>query len=282
MPPSEPPKYRQIVTVLKDHIGLGILKPGDRLPTVREIVEKWDVSHATATRAARELCREGYAHVVGNATYVRDRGQDLTVKRVLWGSRGRASLGEANIGYGEFGGPAHMPGWCEVTEAGLVAAPDYVADVMELERGTEVLRVERVDRWSPWQQGGERPASVPPPRPYQLAVHWYPAAWAEVSPSMLVTGKNTATSPQIDNGYGAQLAEQRFGRTPMAGLEAYHARAADEREARLLEVDAGSIVLGCVETWQDDEGVTEYRETVMPQGVVRMLQHRDPNERDEE
>lgn len=276
----EAPKYRQIVTLFKSQIGTDVLKPGDRLPTVREIADRWSVSHATATKAARELCREGYAHVVGNATYIRDRGQDLTVKRILWGSRGRNSLGPDDIGYVEFGGPSHMPGWCEVTAAGLVAAPDYVADVMELERGTEVLRVERVDRWAPWEPGGRRPAL--PPRPYQLSVHWYPAAWAEISPDMLVTGTDNGTSPLTDNGYGAQLAEEHFGRRPTAGLEAYHARAADEREARRLEVEVGSIVLGCVETWQDDEGVTEYRETVMPQGVVRMLQHRDPNEQDEE
>lgn len=281
MSQPEAPKYRQIVTLLKTQIGTGVFKPGDRLPTVREIADRWSVSHATATKAQRELCREGYAHVVGNATYVRDRGQDLTVKRILWGSRNRASLGPNSVGYGEFGGPAHMAGWCEVTAAGLVAAPDYVADVMELERGTEVLRVERVNRWSPWQ-GGERPASVPPPRPYELSVHWYPAAWAEISPIMLVTGTDDGNSPLTDNGYGAQLAEEATGRRPAAGLEAYHARAADEREARLLEIEVGSIVLGCVETWQDDDGVTEYRETVMPQGVVRMLQHRDPNERDEE
>lgn len=276
----EAPKYRQIVTLFKSQIGTGVLKPGDRLPTVREIADHWSVSHATATKAARELCREGYAHVVGNATYIRDRGQDLTVKRILWGSRGRNSLGPDNVGYVEFGGPSHLPGWCEVTAAGLVAAPDYVADVMELERGSEVLRVERVDRWAPWKPDGRRPALSP--RPYQLAVHWYPAAWAEISPNMLATGTDDGTSPLTDNGYGAQLAEEHFGRRPTAGLEAYHARAADEREARLLEIEVGSIVLGCVETWQDDEGVTEYRETVMPQGVVRMLQHRDPNERDEE
>lgn len=278
----EPPKYRQIVTLFKGQISTGVLRPGDRLPTVREIVDQWGVSHATATRAARELCREGYAHVVGNATYVRNRGADLTVKRILWGSRNRGSLGPDNVGYTEFGGLPHMPGWCEVTAAGLVPAPDYVADVMELPRGTKVLRVERVDRWSPQQSDGDRPAQVSPPRPYQLAVHWYPAEWAEISPSMLVTGTDDGTSPLTDNGHGAQAAEEATGRRPTAGLEAYHARAADEREARLLDIEVGAIVLGCVETWQDEQGVTEYRETVMPQGVVRMLQHRDPNERDEE
>lgn len=279
MAQSEPPKYRQIMGFFKSQMGTGTLNPGDRLPTVRELAEKWQISHATATKVMRELCREGYAHVVGNATYVRDRGADLTVKRILWGSRGRHSLGDADPGYSEFGGPAHKPGWCAVTESGLVAAPDYVADVMELPRGTEVLRMERVDRWAPWSRTGD---PEPAPRPYQLSVHWYPAAWAEISPSLLVTGVDDGNSPLTDNGYGAQLAEQAAGRRPVAGLEAYHARLADEREARLLEIEVGSTVLGCVETWQDDDGVVEYRETVMPMGVTRMIQHRDPAERDPE
>lgn len=274
---AEPPKYRQIMTLIKSQISTGVLSPGDRLPTVREIAERWHVGHATATKAHRELCREGYAHIVGNATYVRDRRtQDVVLKRILWGSRGRASLGEADLGYGEFDGPAQRPGWCAVTASGLVAAPDYVADVMELPRGTEVLRVERVHRGMPIAK------PVLQPRVFELRVHWYPAAWAELSPSLLVVGVNDATSPLIDNGYGATLAEQQTGRRPVAGLEAYHARLADEREAQLLEVEVGSVVLGCVETWQDDDGVVEYRETVMPMGVTRMIQHRALNERDEE
>lgn len=279
----EAPKYRQIVTLIKSQISTRVLNPGDRLPTVREIADTWRVSHATATKAHRELCREGYAHVVGNATLVRDRGQaDLTVRQIMWGGRGRHSLGDADPGYTEFGGPFHRPGWRRVTAAGLVPAPDYVADVMELPRGTEVLRVEWVTSSAMWPDIVERGDPAARPRPYELMVKWYPAQWAELSPELLVTGLDDSNSPQVDNGYGAQLAEEHLGRRPDAGLEAYHARLADEREARLLEIEVGSVVLGCVETWQDDGGVVEYRETVMPTGVVKMIEHRSPNERDPE
>lgn len=283
MPRPEQPKYRAIMHDYKGRIDMGALRPGDRLPTVREVAERWNISHATATKVMRELCREGYAHVAGNATYVRDRGQaELTVMRLRWGGRPRASLGDDGPGHVAFVGPGQGPGWNKVTEAGVVIAPDYVADVMELERGSEVLRVEKVLRWRPTMDGDQRVDPATPLRPFELVVHWYPAAWAEISPSLLVTGLDDATSPLTDNGYGAQLAEEHFGRRPSAGLEAYHARLADEREARLLEIEVGAVVLGCIETWQDDAGVTEYREAVMPQGVVRMTEYRDPNERDEE
>jgi DNA-binding GntR family transcriptional regulator len=277
------PKFRAIMNDFKGRIDMGALRPGDRLPTVREVAERWSVSHATATRVMRELCREGYAHVAGNATFVRDRGQaELTVWRLRWGGRPRASLGADGPGYIAYAGPAQMPGWNEVTAAGVVVAPDYVADVMEVPRGSQVLRREMVRRWRPTMDGEIRVEPTMPLRPFELIVTWYPAAWAEISPSLLVTGLDNGTSPLTDNGYGAQLAEEHFGRRPSAGLEAYHARLADEREARLLEIEVGSVVLGCIETWQDDEGVTEYREAVMPQGVVRMTEYRDPNERDEE
>lgn len=280
---SEQPKYRAIMHEYKGRIDMGRLRPGDRLPTVREVAETWHISHATATKAMRELCREGYAHVIGNATFVRDRGQaELTVMRLRWGGRPRASLGDVGPGYVAFVGPAQMPGWNEITAAGVVVAPDYVVDVMELPRGTEVLRRELVRRWRPTMNGEARVDPATPLRPFELVVHWYPAAWAEISPSLLVTGLDDGTSPLTDNGYGAQLAEEHFGRRPSAGLEAHHARLADEREARLLEIEVGSVVLGCIETWQDADGVTEYREAVMPMGVVRMTEYRDPDEHDEE
>jgi DNA-binding GntR family transcriptional regulator len=283
MPATEQPKYRAIMDDYKSRIGMGSLRPGDRLPTIREVADSWQISHATATRVMRELCREGYAHVVGNATFVRDRGQaELTVMRLRWGGRPRNSLGaDSPAPYAAFTGPAQMPGWNEITAAGLVEAPDYVADVMELPRGSEVLRRELVRRWRPTMDGARRVDPATPLRPFELVVHWYPAAWAKISPGLLVTGLDTGTSPLTDNGYGAQLAEEHFGRRPTTGLEAYHARLADEREARLLEIEAGSVVLGCIETWQDADGVTEYREAVMPMGVVRMTEYRDPNERDE-
>ena len=88
---TEGPKYRAIMAVLKEQMEIGQLRPGDRLPTVRALAEHWRVGHATATRALRELCREGYAHVVGNATCVRDRGQaTVTMTRVNWGGRKRS------------------------------------------------------------------------------------------------------------------------------------------------------------------------------------------------
>jgi hypothetical protein len=152
--PVEPPKYRQIMTMIKSQISTGALGPGDRLPTVRELAETWNVSHATATKAQRELCREGYAHVVGNATYVRDRGPDLTVKRLLWGSRSRAAAGR--LGYGEFGGPAQLPGWVEITAAGLVPAPSSAGRPVRTSRATRTRRP-RPDRMSCRCTGIRRP-----------------------------------------------------------------------------------------------------------------------------
>lgn len=268
-------KYRSVAHDLQGQIERGELQPGDRLPSIRQLATTRRLSHATATKVMRELCRLGYAYVSGNATYVKDRGQaELTMTRPVWGAR--------RGGRGGYGLPAQLPGWNLYTEAGIIIPPAYVSDVMELEPGTPVLRREIVRRWRPTMAGGERVDDSTPLRPYSLEVHWYPAAWAEISPSLLHTGTDDGTSPLMDNGYGATLAEQATGRTGYVGVEAQHARLADEREARLLEVEVGSVVLACVETWGDDQGVVHYKESVHPMGVVRMIEHRDPDESDEE
>jgi DNA-binding GntR family transcriptional regulator len=278
----EPPKYRMIMEHLKERMERGELRPGDRMPTVRALSDAWKISHVTATKVLRELCREGYAYVENKATYVRDRGQAaLTLTRVEYGGRKRSGGGGLG-GPWNYNGPAVRPGWAEVVHANVVAAPDYVADVMEVPRGTEVLRIEIVQRWRPTMAGAVRLDPEPPLKPFALSVHWYPAEWARLRPELLHTGLDDANSPLVDLDHGGEIVERQLGRQPIVGLEAYHARLADAREARWLEIEEGAPVLGCVETWQDDLGVTEYKESVYPAGVVRMVAHRDPAERDPE
>lgn len=61
--PALPP-YRRIAAQIKDQIESGELQPGDRIPSVREIVRDEGVSVATATRVASVLRAEGYAETI--------------------------------------------------------------------------------------------------------------------------------------------------------------------------------------------------------------------------
>jgi len=64
--------YMLIVYALLEKIKSGELKPGDRVPSVAELVEAYNVSHSTARRALAKLKDMGMTDTVpGYATFVR-------------------------------------------------------------------------------------------------------------------------------------------------------------------------------------------------------------------
>lgn len=54
------PMYRQVTDQIKNAIAQGILKPGEKLPSVRGLVEELNISAITVKRAYTDLEREGY------------------------------------------------------------------------------------------------------------------------------------------------------------------------------------------------------------------------------
>src|SRR5436853_200457 len=53
------PTYLQLVHQVRQALRLGILQPGDQLPTVKEVVAKLAINPNTMLKAYRELDREG-------------------------------------------------------------------------------------------------------------------------------------------------------------------------------------------------------------------------------
>ncbi|GAA1662946.1 TetR/AcrR family transcriptional regulator C-terminal domain-containing protein [Glycomyces endophyticus] len=71
--PAEPP-YRQIAAELRAGIAAGDLRPGDRVPSVRQIAQRWGVAIATANRVMAVLRDEGLVVTkVGSGTVVGDQ-----------------------------------------------------------------------------------------------------------------------------------------------------------------------------------------------------------------
>ena len=70
--PSSPvPIYLQIVDQVRRLIALGALRPGDRLPPVRDLAAQIRINRNTAARAIQELEREGVVRTqVGQGTFV--------------------------------------------------------------------------------------------------------------------------------------------------------------------------------------------------------------------
>ncbi len=53
------PPYRQLVDQVRYALRLGILQPGDQLPTVREVVKQIAINPNTVHRAYRDLDHQG-------------------------------------------------------------------------------------------------------------------------------------------------------------------------------------------------------------------------------
>ncbi|MDA8060948.1 MAG: GntR family transcriptional regulator, partial [Actinomycetota bacterium] len=72
-PYSGLPAYRQLAGQVRDAVSLGLLHPGDRLPSVREVVAQVTVNPNTVLRAYRELEADGTVDAVqGRGTFVAD------------------------------------------------------------------------------------------------------------------------------------------------------------------------------------------------------------------
>lgn len=71
-PASEVPIYRQLVTQVSLAILSGDLKPGDRLPSTRELARRFSIHPNTVSAGYRQLAREGwveYRH--GSGVYIK-------------------------------------------------------------------------------------------------------------------------------------------------------------------------------------------------------------------
>ncbi|MFG3258936.1 GntR family transcriptional regulator [Streptomyces sp. NPDC048172] len=90
--------YVQIVQQTKQALRLGLLRPGDKLPTAREVVEATAVNPNTVLKAYRELEREGLVEARrGLGTFVRKAlgaapaDSPLRAELAEWAARARAA-----------------------------------------------------------------------------------------------------------------------------------------------------------------------------------------------
>ena len=71
MPGDARPAYQRLAEDLRAEIRTGKLRPNDRVPSVRQLAEKYGVAQMTATHALRVLQSEGLTYtVVGRGSFV--------------------------------------------------------------------------------------------------------------------------------------------------------------------------------------------------------------------
>lgn len=65
------PPWRQIYAVYKGKIESGLLKSGDRLPSIKGISQQYSVAMSTAQKVIEELKKEGLAETSVMGTFVK-------------------------------------------------------------------------------------------------------------------------------------------------------------------------------------------------------------------
>jgi GntR family transcriptional regulator len=94
------PAYLQLVRQVREAVRLGWLKPGDRLPTVRDVVRTSGVNANTVLKAYRELELTGLVEArQGSGTYVKSSLgsaspevlDELTARLAGWVKQARAA-----------------------------------------------------------------------------------------------------------------------------------------------------------------------------------------------
>lgn len=229
------PKYVQIADHIRDTILRGELRPGDEIPSERRIVEEWRVSRPTATRALAALRAEGLVEArQGSGTFVRERPTLARRARDRY-ARGRAT------------GHIYTSGErSEITEAGLLEAPEEVALALGIATGARAIRRRRIVH----ERAG----------PAEVSSSWFAESLAERAPLLLKRSR-------IREGTVAYI-ERETGRRARAGRDRVSARLATSEEASALGLGSGpAAVLVVHHTAFDAAGdPIEFAEAVFPPG----------------
>jgi GntR family transcriptional regulator len=221
------PAYVQIANHYRDAILAGELGPGDQLPPINTLASQWHVSSATAAKAISRLQVERAVYSTPQGTFV---SSDDHITRTP-GDRIRGTR-PVRIAPGET---------ITLNEVGIVLAPNYVAELVGIKPGSQVIRREEITSL----RG----------KPRMLSVDWIPTNHVMAEAELL--GEIGPEGP-------ARVIETLTGRKVTHAQDHLESREADTREAGALKIPVGSPILAGVHVWSDADGVIIYGEWVMP------------------
>lgn len=236
MPDTEHP-YMRVAERVRRRIldGAPGYQEGDKLPPQRDLAEAEGVSGATLSRALDQLQVEGYITTsrrgtfVANAPKIAPSSYDRITRVLRTGSI--LAEGETMI----------------VTRAEMIKPPQYVAEILDLHDGDQVVRRE-------WHTGKGQTRTG-------LFVSWYPAYFAGLVRELLSTDRQTSPGLLLK-------IQEATGRRITDGRDDLESREADAREANYLGLPVGAPILAVVHRLWDDQGVIEYGECVLPRRMV--------------
>ena len=74
------PIYRQIIDQIKYQVVTGVLKEGDKVPSVRELAARLAINQNTVLKVYNELCRQNVLKIErGDGTYVSSNKQTIPI-----------------------------------------------------------------------------------------------------------------------------------------------------------------------------------------------------------
>jgi GntR family transcriptional regulator len=203
------PKYLQIAHHIRDQILRGDLRPGEEVPSERQLAADWNVSRPTAARSLEALSHQGLVEKrQGSGTYVRS----LEVNR-----RARELYGRARQT-----GKIYTPGeYAVITSAGWLEAPDYVAEALNLGKDRRAVHRRRVTN----NEAG----------PITLSTSWFATDVGQRAPKLM--------DPERIREGTLMYVEKMTGRQGSYAEDRMCARAATEDEAADLHLESSSAVL---------------------------------------
>jgi GntR family transcriptional regulator len=78
------PIYLQLIAVVKRSVALGVLAPGEQLPTVKQLATTLTINPNTVARSYRELERDGVIETSpGRGSFVRDNGSQTSSNKAV-------------------------------------------------------------------------------------------------------------------------------------------------------------------------------------------------------
>ncbi|MEU8967638.1 GntR family transcriptional regulator [Streptomyces sp. NPDC048491] len=199
--------YAEIAAHYRQQIQDGTLRPGDTMPSLRQVCERFSVAQTTANRAYRALKMEGLTIAKsGVGTVVAGPISNNIASRVSL----HASTGKA-LGGGETS---------RILEIGTVGADELVAPRLDVAPGTPVQVRRRVV-----SRGGV---------PVHISSSYYPAYVIAVTPEL--------TEP-VSTGGSRELAATRLGVEQEEVLEEVTSRKASTEEAEALGLTGKDVVV---------------------------------------
>ncbi|MGW1980791.1 GntR family transcriptional regulator [Streptomyces sp. NPDC001889] len=204
---TETTGYAKIAAFYRQQIQSGELKPGDTMPSLREVCERFDVANTTANRAYRVLKMEGLTLPrAGVGTVVAGPVSNNIAARV----RLHTATGKA-LDSGETS---------QILEVGTVGASELIAPRLDVAPGTPVhVRRRLVSR------NGV---------PIHVSSSYYPAYVIAVTPEL---------TQSVSTGGSRELAADRLGATQDQVLEEVTSRLATESEKASLGLSTGEVVV---------------------------------------